>query len=723
MSNVTIIEKFVNHVIENRIEPFCLANQKALQYLTSSMLQQQFDVSAVYLSTRNLKLCDEYITDSKWNREFIDGLMKVFQRWNRDVIVQSKDDSSITRVVTNEAGVKVIEPTQSEDELEEESRFTSDYRTLTRENCKHIDESVIWKQLKLDSRFTWNIGEDIVWKEEIDNSQRSVQFIQLNVGNVGISTPHPIKFNYRCAKEECAHEYKRYYSDVMNVEGYKSACSGHVLGKDGTMKMCGKQNSPDDSSSVYRPVWSLNCHVKVKVKTGSIEDMKSQLFHAISFAQIQPGLCRAAILVVPSKSGAYSLFILAVEEFALHEHQLPQISPHVEVVQALVEDIDSYIQQQTNLIVEKFYLPKTIYVLQRAWEILHQDATFNVLLMGPKDIGKSFVFMIYQQVLYKHSTYTTLRSISIPALRGSVESFWIMNKEQRLPTIGLLGAHDNIFIDEIFAESVNGKFPESSFVEGLKSFALEQRYHNDKVGGDSTKKRKIAEITAAANFDPDYIHMYTKMVKAEYDKLRSGLISNDYPDILPNEDLFLPEEQYSYNVFLQRAINSIRIKMGERAWQCGIEKAILRRFYIIFYIKKAEIEQEEYNTISLINNAQNTQMFDIVELKKNLVTHAYDNFFKSKMKYNVKLDPSSVNHMNTEMNKLFDSPHWREVETSTKKFAIQLVFLHAWLSDRSIPADEDYEFTRRLLATQARYVNLSELHMPVLPKLSQSSER
>jgi len=264
--------------------------------------------------------------------------------------------------------------------------------------------------------------------------------------------------------------------------------------------------------------------------------------------------------------------------------------------------MDKYIQDMTGYYHYGFLPMKIAMILQFAARYIPGvKNNFHVSLSGAMSSGKSQFARYWGLALYSQDCWiSNATSISIPKLRGTMETFYLFNKEHRYQYRGLLGEKDLIIIDEV------KEAPEVK--NNLKQYILEPTYEYSKQGSNNQTYERTAQTVVTQNIDTKHLDKYAKQVKQVYTSDEIGPVNkDDDPKSAWRDDvdLTLPLHTYS-NRYLRYSIKRVR-DMYERLninWIDGSEMALKQRFVFYFYLGTEKNNKELTKTIRL-NNTRN----------------------------------------------------------------------------------------------------------------------
>lgn len=404
-------------------------------------------------------------------------------------------------------------------------------------------------------------------------SCRTAQMFTMNISHFK-PQHYPLIAEYKCSK--CHGTYRVRMSEAHNEQFKGEQCP--LKTSKGTT--CGKSNDPIPGSILTMPAY---------FGTGSFEAEEGRRLDAY-FVCFDPKITHGPQIVVGIVVSVQGIalpvvYILAVDTPPKVEIDgLKESNTMPEVIAAL----DNYVYKQCGIKLEGSNLLKEFFVLQAMAYHVYGRVDANVLLVGKKDIGKNFVFKYYQPMLYRKSLFTPKDSVSIATLRGSFEVVYMWGKEQKQATDPLFSIYNNITIDEVFDEPKDGKYPDTSFMDHLKAYALADNVSNNKQGGRSGVYQKNAVLNAMANIMTTYHNFYKNLIRVTYEKKLSSspqsmnTIAFDFDRSL---DYFGPIEEYSQiSPLLGDAVLTVRQSLGERLWQCGVEEATMKRFpFTLFF--------------------------------------------------------------------------------------------------------------------------------------------
>ena len=421
------------------------------------------------------------------------------------------------------------------------------------------------------------------------------------------------------------------------------------------------------------------------------------------------GYLQVAIQKIPNEYAQTFLYIVDFRPIKKEPILLPEKTKE-HYLFSLVKEIDEHIFNKTNYKHYGFLPMKMAALLQMAARYNSGfPNNFHIGLTGAKSSGKSQFAKYWGITLYAENCLaTSATSISIPKLRGTMESFHLFSKEHRFQYRGLLGEKDLIVIDELKEN------PEVK--NNLKIYLLETNYDYSKAGGSTQTHKRNAHVIITQNVDTGHLDRLAKETKKIYqsDDLRHINEEDNEPKPAWDSkiDLTLGLNHYK-NPFLRYAIKKIRdeFSRNEINWIDGSELALKQRFPFYFFLGTKKYSKElddlikETSTLNVIeDNTEITKIMDPSLLRK---------FFHSLEEFNNGTNDleyfDKVDNLLNSYGKLNDA--------RTKKIMYAMIKLIRIIDKRNYCTDKDleiFQFILEFLDNKVEIVDTNEykIHGP-----------
>ena len=444
----------------------------------------------------------------------------------------------------------------------------------------------------------------------------TTQLVNIYVNTDGEIFGFPLCYTYICP--ECASLTERFEYEVTSTNN-KIKCPGvkMVPDRDGVEqpKRCNHQLAPD----VNRTYTKEGFVYGISFKDGRGNEHNAD---AISFMKLPKGPVTVAIQKISRPYAKHLVHIVDFKEVEKTQFKMPEKNDKEHYLFTIINAIDKYIFKRTNYKHYGFLPAKIAMVLQLAARYLeHIKNNYHISLTGEMSSGKSAFSKYWSIALYSENSWmSNATSISIPKLRGTMETFTLFNKEYRYQYKGMFGEIDHLIIDEV-KES-----PELQ--KNLKQYLLESEYDYSKQGSNNQTYKRTMQLLVTQNVDTRHIDRYSMEIKKLYqsDNLKLvGETNEPKPAWNPNIDLTLPLHEYD-NPYLRYAIYKTRqeYERNHINWIDGSELALKQRFYFYYFLgskKKNDKLQKiikENSTRKIVND--NTELKRVMSCKE-LITY------------------------------------------------------------------------------------------------------
>jgi len=309
--------------------------------------------------------------------------------------------------------------------------------------------------------------------------------------------------------------------------------------------------------------------------------------------------------------------------------------------------------------------------------------------------GKSMIMKYYGLMLYDYNFLSTNGlSVSVPALRGTTDKVYVMNKEMNINRIGFLGTYKCIHIDEVGENR--------DLVQHLKIFLMESNYSNNMARADSATRKRTAHVNITKNLDQEHIGQYTGSIKKMYEALdQKDEIEKESWE--PTWNLFQPLVDYDSNPYLKSCVKKQRDKLAneKKFWIDGLDIALHDRFPFYFFV---EDNNNENLKEVLKENATTKKIEETTQLIKRIKNNDIDKNFEKIKEFDVDVSKEIFD----KVNELVDSYNIK-VDGRILDIYYMTIKLSAILNKRKIPNQEDFDLLAYFLETTNRKVTTSEI--------------
>jgi len=470
-------------------------------------------------------------------------------------------------------------------------------------------------------------------KTSFYENKSTLQMIDVHINNNGEHFDYPIKYVYVCPMCETISSMMEYKVASTNN---KHKCRQMVT-KDDKLKTCNTPLNPDTNRTITKDAYIYD--ITFKDKEG-----KEQKADAMSFQYLPKGHLKVVLQKIPQAYGRLFVHIVDFQPIDKESMKLPEKTAKEHYVFTLIKHIDKYIKEKTGY-VHYGYLPAKISMLAQmgSRHIPGFKYNFHISLSGDMSSGKSQFARYWGITLYAEDVFlSNATSVSIPKLRGTMESFHLFGKEHRYQYRGLLGEKKLIVIDEI---KENPELKNS-----LKQYSLEPVYDYSKQGSNNQTYKRTAQLVVTQNIDTKHLDKYAKDIKTLYQSDTLKLTNDDGIEPKPawdqHTDLTLPLYTYK-NRYLKYCIKKIReeYERNTNNWIDGSEIALKQRFYFYYYLGSSKTNKKLTHTIKqnnitpiISNNLELVRIMcakELVEYLEN--THGYT-YGENDLEYFDKID-------------------------------------------------------------------------------------
>ena len=447
----------------------------------------------------------------------------------------------------------------------------------------------------------------------------TTQVLDIYINDAGVMTDYPLNYIYKCPI--CGSISKRHEYEVSSTHN-NHKCT-QLIPAEPKSKKCNTLLSPDSERTETKTAFIY----KISFKDENGIECRAD---ALSFINLPTGILKAAIQKIPNSFAMLLLHIVDYKNIKREKMPLPDKNIKEHYIFTLIKSIDNYILKKTNY-KHYGYLPmKIAMILQMAARYNKGfENNFHIALIGDKSTGKSQFAKYWGLTLYSQNSVSAMAtSLSIPKLRGTMETFSLFGKERRFQTKGIFGEKDLIIIDEL---------KENSEVKNdIKQFALDSIYAYLKAGGNGVEYIRSAQLITTENVDIIHHDRYIFEIKKLYQSDNIQLVNLDNepkPSWDSKIDLDLELSKYD-NPYLRYAIKKVRNEYLRKGvnWIDGSEIALKQR-YVFYFFLSSEKMSEEFNKV-LKENATKNIITNNIDIKKMMDSTKYIEFFESLYKYN-----------------------------------------------------------------------------------------
>ena len=606
------------------------------------------------------------------------------------------NDKKVTSYYLNEEVIDVIKQNinktleninSSIKELNEDDALS--YRKRNGEDIYLVNEYTTFQDIreKINKE-----DEDMTFEYDFKNhkdkqrhfvTKTTTQVVDVYINTQGEKFDYPVKYNYHCPECDTTCTREEY---LMASTKLKLKCPGMIQTENqkGEMitKKCSTQITPDMTKTIIKEAYVYG--ISMEQENG--EDISCE---AISFKKLPKGPLTVALQKITKPYEKPFVYIVDYEEHEQKQFVIPERKNDEHYIFTLINEIDNYIQQQTGY-KQWGYLPmKIAAIIQLYARYSKYKNNYHISLIGEMSSGKSAFAKYWSTALYTHNSWqSNATSISIPKLRGTMETFTLFSKDHRYLYRGLLGEMDLIVIDEV---------KESPDVQNnLKQYLLESDYDYSKQGGNNHSYKRTAQVIVTQNVDLKHIDRYSRKIKDLYQSdslVFKGEENEPKPAWDYSIDLTLPLYTYT-NHYLRYAIRKIRDEYERQQvnWIDGSELALKQRFFFYFYLGSKKSSRDL--TMTVRKNKMGKTVDNLTELKRHLNLDT----LKEKIK-NIK---DEILWANNDVG-FFDNvqkvlkQYGKRVDTRTQEMAENILDILRIIDDREMFIEEDLNILRYII--------------------------
>ena len=405
-------------------------------------------------------------------------------------------------------------------------------------------------------------------------NKTSLQMVDAHINDGGEHFGFPLKYTYICP--ECdGILYAKEYA-VASTNG-KIKCTEMIEKQndkgDTVFKRCNHPLAPDDNRTETK-----DCYIHGISFID--ENGVPQKGEAISFRPLPKGHVKVVLQKISRAYGGQFVHVVDYRPIEKNMFPIPEKVKDEHYLFTLSKTMDKYVEDNTGYY-HFGYLPMklSMFIMFAARYIPSFKNDFHMSLSGTRSSGKSQFNKYWGLGLYSHNCLSSnATSISIPKLRGTMETFRLFGKEHRYQYKGLLGEVDMIMIDEV-KEDIDLK-------NNLKQYLLEVNYAYSKQGSNNQTYTRTAQCIVSQNLDTKHLLKYSKDIMRIYMTSELSTTNNEPKPAWDYEkDLTLPLYAYK-NKYLRYAIRKVRDDYARNQvnWVDGSELALKQRFFFYYYL-------------------------------------------------------------------------------------------------------------------------------------------
>ena len=527
-------------------------------------------------------------------------------------------------------------------------------------------------------------------------NKTTLQMIDVHINNNGEAFGFPLKYVYMCT--ECNSITTQNEYEVASSPQNRIKCPELIeVEKNGsiTYKRCGQGLIPDTNRTETKDSYIYD--ISFKDDEGNI-----QRGDAISFIKLPRGAIRVVLHKIPRAYGKQLVYIADFQPLETDKFPIPKKLDDEHYMFTLLRTMDEYIKTKARYVHYGCLPMKMAFLLQFAARYTpFIENNYNIALSGSMSSGKSALAK-YQGFAYyaQNCLASNATSISIPKLRGTMETFHLFGKDHRYQYTGLLGEKDLIIIDEV-KEAPDVK-------NNLKQFGLEKNYDYSKQGGNNQSYERTAHLVITQNIDTKHLDQYTKEIYKIYTSSELGPVDNNEEPKLAwsfTNDLTLPLYKYD-NKYLRYAIRKVRDDYARNQvnWVDGSEMALKQRFVFYFYMSSDKSSEEL--TKVLRENADRKKIKDINELVRIMDSTNLAEMFMNRTKlFHGKNDLAFFK----KVDELLVSYHKRS-DARTKEMMYDILKLIRIIDNRDYCNDEDLKILQYIIESIDNKVEVVDTH-------------
>jgi len=517
---------------------------------------------------------------------------------------------------------------------------------------------------------------------DILRNKKTLQRVEINVVSNAEKIDWPLIHVFECFK--CKSRFtKKVYETVS--DNHKFVCEGEyqdVNLKTGKVeeKRCRKVLNPDIARSEISECYCFQFSYKD-------EKGQSRVASAFSFFDVEPGYKEAVLLKIANEKMIECFLLMDIRKINYKKIDIPKKQDSENFVFTLQKTFDNYIEEQTHQKIYGLIPIKCALIIQKAFSYFNEELIANVQLVGDASTGKSMLLEYYGFLLYNNLFLSSDGvSISIPAMRGTAISVYVMGKVVKKVSLGYLGIYDCIHIDEAGEER--------ELVTKLKTFLLKPVYGNNKADGDNASKVRTAQCNLSENLNHEHLGMYIGMIKKLYNHPNTIIDGVEKPEWDENWDLHAPIYKYD-NLVLRKVIDEVRrnIENKKKFWIDGHDMALHQRFSFHFYLTINK-KLDELNKVISKNVSKNV-IFNHSEIVNALKTNSINEYFESCRPY---LNSES-DHINFDKIEGILKQYKINYVPRLKKFYCKVLKMSRIINKRKNINDEDFYLLKLFLET------------------------
>src|SRR6056297_1168084 len=569
----------------------------------------------------DIELSDYIINRNKKRISNVNGKLIINEHFRKELFSDVLDILQKTESIN----IKDIEDENDEDWVNKNTDGKYEVNEYTTYN--KIDKFTQDNGDDTDFLYRFNKKSNIEIYEETDE----LQVIELDIVSNGELTTIPIQYFYECYKCRERGEIKPYYKkpyEVASSLGGKINCQHKYLVDNEKYKTCNALLEPIKTRQKTKDVMIYDAVATTKID----DEFVKKKFKVISYKYIPVGPLISAIVKIPNSFGEHMIFLLdyKIEKYDNFKIDIDKTKHNIFNI---IDNIEKHIFK-----IEGYkhygYLPMKIASIIQYCASIFQNIgkNYHIALTGGASTGKTAFSQYWGATLYgnKLLDIANVSDISIPSLRGSVETINLFNNKVQQRTDGHLNTKDLIIINELSSDSL--------MKQAMKGHLFNSEYTFSKVGGDTIPRTRNAQFIITENINPDHVGRYKNTVKKFYQSEECRIHDKEIIKPVWNEnwDLELPinHEEYANNPYLRLAIYNVRKKLENenKNWIDGDEIASDDRF--IFYFFVSNIKSNPNMEKCLLDNEENVKNNPKTSmLIRRLYTKTFEDFISNKKEF------------------------------------------------------------------------------------------
>jgi len=511
---------------------------------------------------------------------------------------------------------------------------------------------------------------------------------------------HRTHADYHCFA--CKQNYTKRVSELENEYGFKEPCPNYK--SDGKTRCSGKNRPVSGGDGRFVSCIAGDAFIFIEDEYGHLQQRR--VYFTSFDLDIKEGpQWVTGVMTTPANSKEPVVYVMASEE--METAAIPELV-HAKTLPEARVAVEDFIAKEAHIKFDNAKLIIELMILQAIAYHLFNNKQVNMLLVGPQDLGKTFIPTYMAPVLYRPFMWTSYDSVSVPALRGSSMKMYINGKEQTMRSEGHLAVKKCIFIDEILKqEGGRGGVKTNKLLEDFKQYLLEDNVTNNKVGGSGSSP-KNAVVIGAGNFSTRHHRDYKTKIKKRYDTMMGSPNLHEFAtkqQFDESLDYFGDLEEYAgINPFMKKAVEETRMSYGEEHWMFGLSTPELKRFPLKIVVRPVMVDPRPA-AITLFNSHNDVPKKSF-EIERKLTTHSFVEYVQKLQKHTIE-DPElikTIEYVNRTVANNPSSVYSDEIDTTATNIIFLMTKSFMYANYKSVLDDETRLFVRQLLTLMRKAV-------------------